>query len=123
MIRRPPRATRTDTLFPYTTLFRSAAIRARGHGARHRHGIDVSGNLHGAHIGKSRPKCQRVVDQMRAHPNAAASIAVAAPRRGETSAKGAAFFPVCCKPMTGPEDRESAVWGKSVSVRVTRGRR
>src|SRR3546814_2554252 len=24
MIRRPPRATRTDTLFPYTTLFRSA---------------------------------------------------------------------------------------------------
>src|SRR3546814_7292265 len=27
MIRRPPRSTRTDTLFPYTTLFRSAAIR------------------------------------------------------------------------------------------------
>src|SRR3546814_3123864 len=26
MIRRPPRSTRTDTLFPYTTLFRSAAI-------------------------------------------------------------------------------------------------
>src|SRR3546814_4927176 len=25
MIRRPPRSTRTDTLFPYTTLFRSAA--------------------------------------------------------------------------------------------------
>src|SRR3546814_5205586 len=30
MIRRPPRSTRTDTLFPYTTLFRSrASIRAR----------------------------------------------------------------------------------------------
>src|SRR3546814_15711310 len=29
MIRRPPRSTRTDTLFPYTTLFRS---RARGQG-------------------------------------------------------------------------------------------
>src|SRR3546814_169991 len=27
MIRRPPRSTRTDTLFPYTTLFRSAGIR------------------------------------------------------------------------------------------------
>src|SRR3546814_681012 len=26
MIRRPPRSTRTDTLFPYTTLFRSALI-------------------------------------------------------------------------------------------------
>src|SRR3546814_8368873 len=38
MIRRPPRSTRTDTLFPYTTLFRSAGgienhlplLRARG---------------------------------------------------------------------------------------------
>src|SRR3546814_10822272 len=27
MIRRPPRSTRTDTLFPYTTLFRSEADR------------------------------------------------------------------------------------------------
>src|SRR3546814_20911865 len=26
MIRRPPRSTRTDTLFPYTTLFRSLMI-------------------------------------------------------------------------------------------------
>src|SRR3546814_10687687 len=26
MIRRPPRSTRSDTLFPYTTLFRSALI-------------------------------------------------------------------------------------------------
>src|SRR3546814_3639837 len=26
MIRRPPRSTRTDTLFPYTTLFRSPAL-------------------------------------------------------------------------------------------------
>src|SRR3546814_3621430 len=34
MIRRPPRSTRTDTLFPYTTLFRSASnrpIRNRHH--------------------------------------------------------------------------------------------
>src|SRR3546814_11993281 len=28
MIRRPPRSTRTDTLFPYTTLFRSHTARA-----------------------------------------------------------------------------------------------
>src|SRR3546814_1429502 len=26
MIRRPPRSTRTDTLFPYTTLFRSTSL-------------------------------------------------------------------------------------------------
>src|SRR3546814_1137970 len=32
MIRRPPRATRTDTLFPYTTLFRSAFRRRRRSG-------------------------------------------------------------------------------------------
>src|SRR3546814_10701037 len=28
MIRRPPRSTRTDTLFPYTTLFRSCRVHA-----------------------------------------------------------------------------------------------
>src|SRR3546814_16692832 len=33
MIRRPPRSTRTDTLFPYTTLFRSVGAWA-GAGAR-----------------------------------------------------------------------------------------
>src|SRR3546814_2088538 len=44
MIRRPPRSTRTDTLFPYTTLFRSpcpaAAVRQAGRCRRpvHRHG-------------------------------------------------------------------------------------
>src|SRR3546814_13456413 len=50
MIRRPPRSTRTDTLFPYTTLFRSAgeatlrlfgdlplrAVRGAGGGSLHR---------------------------------------------------------------------------------------
>src|SRR3546814_17325288 len=39
MIRRPPRSTRTDTLFPYTTLFRSIAdgtidVLASGHDPR-----------------------------------------------------------------------------------------
>src|SRR3546814_11747388 len=33
MIRRPPRSTRTDTLFPYTTLFRSARLVLRACGA------------------------------------------------------------------------------------------
>src|SRR3546814_2762640 len=31
MIRRPPRSTRTDTLFPYTTLFRSINATSAGH--------------------------------------------------------------------------------------------
>src|SRR3546814_79399 len=34
MIRRPPRSTRTDTRFPYTTLFRSVVVR------RHAFGVD-----------------------------------------------------------------------------------
>src|SRR3546814_7835127 len=33
MIRRPPRSTRTDTLFPYTTLFRSLSCRGQCHGS------------------------------------------------------------------------------------------
>src|SRR3546814_2897737 len=40
MIRRPPRSTRTDTLFPYTTLFRSqrlARVRRLLLDRRHRH--------------------------------------------------------------------------------------
>src|SRR3546814_4170559 len=39
MIRRPPRSTRTDTLFPYTTLFRSGRPRA---GRRAWHAIESS---------------------------------------------------------------------------------
>src|SRR3546814_12496901 len=38
MIRRPPRSTRTDTLFPYTTLFRSpvdVATAVNAHGGPH----------------------------------------------------------------------------------------
>src|SRR3546814_2591685 len=56
MIRRPPRSTRTDTLFPYTTLFRSPwkhgciAIGLIGgaaahKAARHRTLIDYSGAM------------------------------------------------------------------------------
>src|SRR3546814_20811333 len=37
MIRRPPRSTRTDTLFPYTTLFRSGRGFGRGGGTRGDH--------------------------------------------------------------------------------------
>src|SRR3546814_10832767 len=38
MIRRPPRSTRTDTLFPYTTLFRSHdQLRHTGNGSSKQH--------------------------------------------------------------------------------------
>src|SRR3546814_12236367 len=43
MIRRPPRSTRTDTLFPYTTLFRSkAAVPVRACNDRFTTGSPVS---------------------------------------------------------------------------------
>src|SRR3546814_19842141 len=58
MIRRPPRSTRTDTLFPYTTLFRSYDNSAQGARNQHpggwikrpvflaiEHGLDRAGDL------------------------------------------------------------------------------
>src|SRR3546814_1993674 len=50
MIRRPPRSTRTDTLFPYTTLFRSAASCKR----------TSSGNVHiAANCADTAKRCAR----------------------------------------------------------------
>src|SRR3546814_12408815 len=43
MIRRPPRSTRTDTLFPYTTLFRSERIEP---GAQRQHHVRLGDELH-----------------------------------------------------------------------------
>src|SRR3546814_9537775 len=40
MRRRPPRSTRTDTLVPYTTLFRSAERQVDAGACRHRHQMD-----------------------------------------------------------------------------------
>src|SRR3546814_9099340 len=51
MIRRPPRSTRTDTLFPYTTLFRSAWL------ARSRAFVKEGWHFQGQGIGASnRPR-------------------------------------------------------------------
>src|SRR3546814_5123034 len=48
MSRRPPRSTRTDTLFPYTTLFRSELVRALETEALGHHvfnlGVEVAGH-------------------------------------------------------------------------------
>src|SRR3546814_12529040 len=73
MIRRPPRSTRTYTLFPYTTLFGVAGIRpvgdetllqrlallgrGRGHGARrHRSEVGVGGFFAAAGIAGRLPR-------------------------------------------------------------------
>src|SRR3546814_4669724 len=58
MIRLPPRSTRTDTLFPYTTLFRSiGADPFTQPSMRHRHHCDV---------GDCRIAMQRIFDFLRA---------------------------------------------------------
>src|SRR3546814_6049382 len=57
MIRRPPRSTRTDTLFPYTTLFRSRIHGGTGH---RRRGCDWSGHADITRLcGGSRHKSDR----------------------------------------------------------------
>src|SRR3546814_7023691 len=69
MIRRPPRSTRTDTLFPYTTLFRSLPAlsrRRRGGGNRRtdrpRHIAGVERVADEAHRGHVRHRDSRVDD-------------------------------------------------------------
>src|SRR3546814_15009961 len=65
MLRRPPRSTRTDTLFPYTTLFRSplaaseASPSARGRDARLRDGgspARLSRSQNGTHRHQGGPR-------------------------------------------------------------------
>src|SRR3546814_14250197 len=42
MIRRPPRSTRTDTLFPYTTLFRSLMPSAANRSGPPPHAVEIA---------------------------------------------------------------------------------
>src|SRR3546814_2873355 len=53
MIRRPPRSTRTDTLFPYTTLFRSATPASA---ARFRHRLRQQQRLRQRFALRRRPR-------------------------------------------------------------------
>src|SRR3546814_7453754 len=68
MIRRPPRSTRTYTLFPYTTLFRSGGRRlgvtplpvlALGSGERHFVAHIQRGGLFGSHSLAAQPRQAR----------------------------------------------------------------
>src|SRR3546814_7420615 len=57
MIRRPPRSTRTDTLFPYTTLFRSEPEIAGIHPHPTREGLFfVAANAHPAYPAGQTPR-------------------------------------------------------------------
>src|SRR3546814_10598073 len=77
MIRRPPRSTRTDTLFPYTTLFRSLP-RSSFQGARARRQADGARDVEGPRPHRSaeggedrlRPQHSRQVDDPLPHAGA-----------------------------------------------------
>src|SRR3546814_5619191 len=79
MIRRPPRSTRTDTLFPYTTLFRSLEFDVDRHAildqiervAQRRHALVLSGielaNSCRIHIRQQAPAIGGAVDAQVMH--------------------------------------------------------
>src|SRR3546814_15213079 len=116
MTRRPPRSTRTDTLFPYTTLFRSKESEV---GNLFRRVLsDISPKIRG------KPGRVRFGFGLRIHRITAdvGSLAIIrglggfliAPCRHQQGGKrkSEAFYPA---------DRKSVVEGKSVSVRVDYG--
>src|SRR3546814_10096901 len=65
MIRRPPRSTRTDTLFPYTTLFRSADGAALGREDSGRDCAGVGILVAGRAAGGGSEKPVGVIEQLR----------------------------------------------------------
>src|SRR3546814_18567746 len=121
MIRRPPRSTRTDTLFPYTTLFRSATV------DEGEQGLDLV-----IAVGPPRPHMERKVDLRPAdlahrRPPQGASVAAVSPSRSlvsirvamSASATSAAARQTSRAENRGPAFqyyRKSCVEGQSVSV-------
>src|SRR3546814_17284693 len=74
MIRRPPRSTRTDTLFPYTTLFRSATAGADLMQVGKRGDLSHMRDAARVEHGRADIVDQPVLDQMLAVPDRAANL-------------------------------------------------
>src|SRR3546814_19212538 len=130
MIRRPPRSTRTDTLFPYTTLFRSARSWQGRAGAglllhfRRRDSFRCEGSAAGD-PGQHRWWCadRRAVHGLRRKAAGAPWRAVRAadPQRHQSRAVVSGCNPR--RQIGNRGDRKSVVLGKRVSVRVVIGGR
>src|SRR3546814_18023743 len=123
MIRRPPRSTRTDTLFPYTTLFRSPATAMDSDFSRHalrleRQPADARQNP-GGRPGKWRP---RSVGTRSTH-------GIAADLQRHLAGCRIGVATIVGSPASSAEhgskkiDRKSVVSGKGGSVRVDLGGR
>src|SRR3546814_15291343 len=83
MIRRPPRSTRTDTLFPYTTLFRSGPAPAIGRPPRDRageQGVEEQPQRHTTNTGDIQPAVLLVAAPRRCKPVANLARGLVQPR-------------------------------------------
>src|SRR3546814_20989850 len=106
MIRRPPRATRTDTLFPFTTLFRSDGTR---------HIVPSELLAAGAYqLGGLPAMAAGLLDQVESEHDGVRLYASFLRADLDDAVRRAGRF---------WRDRKSVVSGKSVSVRVDRGGR
>src|SRR3546814_7823460 len=87
MIRRPPRSTRTDTLFPYTTLFRSAGKSGEGgkcRGTKREDAVKVSNEFQT--ITAHRPRARRLAAALAwSSAGAALAMAVVTPAHAQVS--------------------------------------
>src|SRR3546814_16627062 len=129
MIRRPPRSTRTDTLFPYTTLFRSGtfAVRSRWDAGRNERPQDAAGATPGE-IGSSNCNARGLSAVLEKTPALSVKFAPgeAGMLEGYASVFGGApdrHGDVIQRGAYSKSDRKSVVPGKSVSVRVGLGGR
>src|SRR3546814_16989563 len=131
MIRRPPRSTRTDTLFPYTTLFRSGAG-GRCHrdcaGDRRQDppepvlGLLLQSGWHSARrLRPAQPGDRRRGDGIEFGIGADQRVAAETLAAAENGTRGSSSW-VTIKQGVMP-DRKSVVKGKSGSVRVDLGGR
>src|SRR3546814_11141002 len=97
MIRRPPRSTRTDTLFPYTTLFRSPAAA----GVLRRHRAADGDGLHGARDVLLHPP--RRAHLAPRHLGSLRRPAASGAREAAGKAPGKAVFPAIRSRQRGPD--------------------
>src|SRR3546814_13406722 len=111
MIRRPPRSTRTDTLFPYTTLFKTPIAGCSPSPSRTRAYTDCPEHRHSPCQSPGSPRPER--GYVECHRRCAGSPPdSAAPRRRPTTLRRRAER---------KGDRKSAVTGRRVSESVDGG--
>src|SRR3546814_11559551 len=115
MIRRPPRSTRTDTLFPYSTLFRSADTNSSNRASS----IAAAINSYSSQTGVAATILDSAPGQV-VLSSSTGNIVVGTSGTATAASTGLTAATTNATTSTGL-DRKSVVSGKSVSVRVDHG--